>query len=184
MEISLRGIRYRWLIGVSLFLIPLQGSILDLSLMNYIRPDMALVAAYVAGFILAPLPASFLGFIAGALTDILSGAAVGINAFSKMLTGMLAASSKNFLFLNRALAHASMLFVLSSIDGLITSFFLIYFYDGYILTTATLRVVIMQALYTSLVGTIAILTVDPFTALARKIKKWMMKEQTNAVRGV
>lgn len=184
MELSLHGSRYRWLIAIALGLIPLQGSLLDVAVASQLRPDMALVAVYVAGFVLTPFRATLLGLISGLLVDLLSGAALGISAFSKMLAGMLAASGRRILFLNRALAHSAMLFVLSCIDGFVTSLFLVYFYKSYFFTTAMVRMIILQAAYTALAGTVIIIAADPAIALTRKIRKWLVKDLENAVSGI
>lgn len=184
MELSLHGHRYRWLIAIALFLVPLQGSLLDIPAANELRPDMALVAVYVAGFVLTPFRATLLGFLAGILTDILSGAALGIGAFSKMLAGLFAALGRRLLFLNRALAHSVMLFALSCIDGLITSLFLLYFYESYFFTAAMARLIVLQAAYTALAGTVVIIAADPAIALMRKIRKWLVKDLENAVSGI
>lgn len=169
-----------WLIALCMIMVPLQGSLLNLSVAGDLRPDMALVAVYLCGLKLDKLRASLCGFLAGLMADVLAGGMLGIQAFSKMLSGWVAATGKKRFYINTALVHWVLLFALSIIDGLVDALFLAYFYSDYPLSATLPRVVLPQAFYTALTGSLLIVASEPATRAAGTLKNAIAQRFSHA----
>lgn len=71
-----------------LFLIPFQGSVLDLVPLGGIKPDAALALLYCIGLLAGPIEGAFAGMAVGLLQDIGSASLLGFSGFSRGLIGL------------------------------------------------------------------------------------------------
>jgi len=73
---------------VLLFLLPFQGSVLDVVSLGGIKPDAALALLYCIGLLTGPVEAALAGIAVGLLQDTSSASLIGFSGFTRGLIGL------------------------------------------------------------------------------------------------
>ncbi|MBP1764840.1 MAG: rod shape-determining protein MreD [Firmicutes bacterium] len=113
-----------WFVLV-LILLVIQATILPLLFTGGHRPDLLLAAVVSAGLLFGKDTAIGLGFFAGLLQDLASGAIFGLNLLPKMLTGYLFGLAERNVFKENILLPLFAVMAATVFQGLFTMFFLL-----------------------------------------------------------
>ncbi len=117
-----------------------------------IGPNLFLLFLFFLTINSKPEGATAMGFLLGLYQDVFSGSPLGLNAFSLSLIGFLLTRVEEKLYLSSPLVRGVLLFLATTFSGLVTlfnlNFFMLY---RPILDTVT-RLILPEALYTTLVG--------------------------------
>jgi rod shape-determining protein MreD len=172
---SIRAIHpYRFFrIGVNWFLPGLlvcamvQAVLLTPISLGSIRPDLFLLLVFLLGQRTSPEVATGLGFLTGLCQDALSGAPLGLRAFSYSLTGFLTARLSHHMYTDKPLAQFWFLLGGCATAGGITLILLEFFLGYQPVLPVMLWVIAPEALYTATVGLVLLWTPRIFAALTR-----------------
>lgn len=97
------------------------------------------------------------GAIMGFLLDAVSGVIIGPNLISKSTVGFLSGKFSQNIFKIDAGINALLIFILSIIDGIINYVFLNIFWHAYPLVELFTRIILIQSLYNSILGTVMLM---------------------------
>ncbi|OPX87917.1 MAG: rod shape-determining protein MreD [Pelotomaculum sp. PtaB.Bin104] len=127
----------------------LQSTVLGYIAVYGIKPDLILLLAVFNGFLLGPRQGAFLGFAAGAVTDLFTGSYIGLNAISKMVAGYLAGICGERFYQDNALVLSGITFV-CSIAGLLVDYLMLLSLGIQVnIFYGLFRVILPAALYTA-----------------------------------
>ena len=153
------------LVGVCL----LQSTIIPSMAIGGIQPDLFLVLVFGLSLSTGIEVATAAGFLIGLYQDALSGAPLGLNAFTLSLIGFLVSRLSRVLKTAQMPTRLGLLFLAGVVSGLTTLLVLRFFQVSRPFTSSIFRVVLPGALYTSLlgVGLLAIPKVKALKGLSR-----------------
>ena len=134
-----------------------------------IRPDLFLLLVFFVSRRASPEEATILGFSIGLLQDGLSGAPLGMRAFTDSLMGFLAARLSHALYTDKPLALFWLLLGGTAAAGGITLALLTFFLGPPPLFPALLWVIAPEALYTAAVGLLIVWLPQLRAVLARAV---------------
>ena len=143
--------RQGWYVALMLGLIPIQTTVLDYVNIAGVRPDLCLIAAFLAGFLIVEAPGALTGMTLGFLQDLFSAGQLWINVLIKGIIGLLGGVFGRHLANATAVSVVSMLFILSALSS---SVFGVWFHGGNRPDILTLMQasIIPQALYDAALG--------------------------------
>jgi len=119
-RIGLLGVLLRF--AVSLIAVVVTQGVLGFRLRVFSHFDLPLIFSVYYGFTLGkPVPSIFIGTSLGLMQDSLSGAAMGINGFSKTLIGFLAASAGAKFNVDYPITRIFALFLFTLGDGIVVT---------------------------------------------------------------
>jgi len=102
----------------------LQSSLLQWSILSHIHPDLVLLVVVMIGFRYGPIMGVFCGFYTGLLQDIYAIETLGIEAFTKSMTGYLIGLINEKRFLLTPMSKILLLGLAIVIHDLITYMFM------------------------------------------------------------
>lgn len=143
-----------WLVAGLLGVVILQTTVTPLVELGGIRPDLFLLLLYLGSYKMSPVRACVGGFLLGLYQDALSGAPLGLNAFTLSLLGYLVVRVREELEETRLLPHLLLLFLAGLSSGLMTLGVLAFFGVGVGFGGALIWIVLPQAAYTTAVGSL------------------------------
>lgn len=137
-----------------------QGTIFDsLSLYN-IKPDFPLIFSFGIGLYRGEIKGLLLGGIIGLLMDSSTGILLGPNFTSKATVGFLSGYLRRKIFRINAGVGFIFLFILSLLDGIMNFFSINIFLGASSFPKAFSAIILPQAIYSSLIGTIILILVE------------------------
>lgn len=136
------------LLGVCL----LQSTVIPRMAIGGIQPDLFLVLVFGLSLSTGVEVATAAGFLIGLYQDALSGAPLGLNAFTLSLIGFLVSRLSRLLKTAQTPTRLGLLFLAGVISGLTTLLVLRFFQVFRPLTSTILWTVLPGAFYTSLLG--------------------------------
>jgi rod shape-determining protein MreD len=156
-----------WFLPGLLLCVVAQAVLLGpLSLME-IRPDLFLVLVILVSRRSSPETATLLGFVIGLCQGALSGAPLGLHAFTNSLMAFVIASLSHHLYTDKPFALLWFLLAGSGAVSGIRLALLTFFLSSPPLVPTLLRVIIPETLYTAAVGLLILSFPQVRAALAR-----------------
>ncbi|MEW6409872.1 MAG: rod shape-determining protein MreD [Nitrospirota bacterium] len=171
--------RFIILIVFSFFLISIQSTLLNRLGILEIKPDLTLIVTYFVGIynrLMIPYSVDIrnnrnislyfndpqvsgmvTGAIMGFLLDMVSGVIIGPNLISKSTIGFLSGKFSQNIFKIDAGINAILILILSIIDGIINYVFLNIFWYAYPIVELFTRIILIQPLYNSILGTVMLM---------------------------
>ncbi|MCI0483162.1 MAG: rod shape-determining protein MreD [candidate division NC10 bacterium] len=141
-----------WLAGGLLAVVILQTTIAPWVQLGQVRPDLFLLLLYLGSFRMNPTQACLMGCLLGLYEDALSGAPLGLNAFTLSLLGYVLVRVREEVDENRLFPQLVLLFLTGLSAGLITSGVLAFFGMGRNFGESLLWIILPGAMYTMAVG--------------------------------
>lgn len=141
-----------WLAGGLLAVVILQTTIAPWVQLGQVRPDLFLLLLYLGSFRMNPTQACLMGCLLGLYEDALSGAPLGLNAFTLSLLGYVLVRVREEVDESRLFPHLVLLFLTGLSAGLITSGVLAFFGMGRNFGESLLWIILPGAMYTMAVG--------------------------------
>ncbi len=141
-----------WLAGGLLAVVILQTTIAPWVQLGQVRPDLFLLLLYLGSFRMNPTQACLMGCLLGLYEDALSGAPLGLNAFTLSLLGYVLVRVREEVDENRLFPQLVLLFLTGVSAGLITSGVLAFFGMGRNFGESLLWIILPGAMYTMAVG--------------------------------
>ncbi|HET7854499.1 MAG TPA: rod shape-determining protein MreD [Candidatus Methylomirabilis sp.] len=141
-----------WLAGGLLAVVILQTTIAPWVQLGQVRPDLFLLLLYLGSFRMNPTQACLMGCLLGLYEDALSGAPLGLNAFTLSLLGYVLVRVREEVDENRLFPHLVLLLLTGLSAGLITSGVLAFFGMGRNFGESLLWIILPGAMYTMAVG--------------------------------
>jgi rod shape-determining protein MreD len=141
-----------WLAGGLLAVVILQTTIAPWVQLGQVRPDLFLLLLYLGSFRMNPTQACLMGWLLGLYEDALSGAPLGLNAFTLSLLGYVLVRVREEVDERRLFPHLVLLFLTGLSAGLITSGVLAFFGMGRNFGESLLWIILPGAMYTMAVG--------------------------------
>jgi rod shape-determining protein MreD len=134
-----------------------------------IRPDLFFLLVFLISQRCSPETGTILGFSIGLCQDGLSGAPLGLHAFTDSLLGFLAARLSHHMYTDKPLALFWLLLGGSAAAGSISLLLLTFFQGPELLLPALLRVIAPEAFYTAAAGLLLLWLPQIRAALTRPI---------------
>ncbi|MDE2484115.1 MAG: rod shape-determining protein MreD [candidate division NC10 bacterium] len=131
----------------------LQAAILPRLAIGGIQPDLFLILLVGLSLSVGPEPAAAGGFLVGLYQDSLSGAPLGLNAFTLSLIGFLVSRLSRQVKMTQLTERFALLGLAGLLSGLITLPLLRFFHAPRPLASALLWTALPGALYTAMLGT-------------------------------
>ncbi|MDE2179833.1 MAG: rod shape-determining protein MreD [candidate division NC10 bacterium] len=131
----------------------LQAAILPRLAIGGIQPDLFLILLVGLSLSVGPEPAAAGGFLVGLYQDSLSGAPLGLNAFTLSLIGFLVSRLSRQVKMTQLTERFALLGLAGLLSGLITLLLLRFFHAPRPLASALLWTALPGALYTAMLGT-------------------------------
>jgi len=119
-----------WTILTVLFLSLFEAAILSNLVFLPVIPDLVLLAVVFVSFLNSPVTGSTAGFLSGLLLDFFSAAPVGLNAFTKTVTGYVAGRLSGSFNLDRLFIPALMGFSATILKAVLTWLLSLFFGEG------------------------------------------------------
>jgi rod shape-determining protein MreD len=141
-----------WLAGGLLGVVILQTTIAPWVQLGQVRPDLFLLLLYLGSFRMDVMQACLAGCLLGLYEDALSGAPLGLNAFTLSLLGYVLVRVREEMDQNRLFPHLVLLFLTGLSAGLITSGVLAFFGMGRNFAESLLWIILPGAMYTMAIG--------------------------------
>jgi rod shape-determining protein MreD len=160
-------VKWKVYIGILLLIIPVQTIIMDHFSLGGIKPDLGLIAVYLIGIRMGETHGLMMGGMIGLLMDLFSGGMIGANLFTKPIAGWVSGVAGRTVQDVKILVSVGLLFCLSLFAGFFTYFFLEILKGGSDLFVTFRWIILPQALYDTVVGTI-ILSLIPYRWRMRK----------------
>ncbi|MBI3989838.1 MAG: rod shape-determining protein MreD [candidate division NC10 bacterium] len=135
-------------LGVAVF----QSTLLYQLSIGGVKPDLFLLLLFFLSLSLEADLASFLGLLFGLSQDALSGGPLGLKVFSLSLMGFLTAHFSEKLYTTAILPRFMLLALIAVLSGTTTLLLLRFFLDLDPLLPTFLRIVLPEALLTTVVG--------------------------------
>ena len=142
----------------------LQSTVIPRMAIGGIQPDLFLVLVFGLSLSTGVEVATAAGFLIGLYQDALSGAPLGLNAFTLSLIGFLVSRLSRLLKTAQTPMRLGLLFLAGVISGLTTLLVLRFFQVSRPLTSTILWTVLPGAFYTSLLGA-ALLAIPKLKAI-------------------
>jgi rod shape-determining protein MreD len=142
----------------------LQTAIVPLLAIGGIAPDLFLILLLGLSLSVGPEPAAAAGFLIGLYQDSLSGAPLGLNAFTLSLIGFLVSRLSRQVKTTQLAGRFALLCLAGLLSGLITLLLLRFFHAPRPLASALLWTALPGALYTAMLGTGLLAMLRPRTA--------------------
>jgi rod shape-determining protein MreD len=131
----------------------LQAAVLSRLAIGGIQPDLFLILLVGLSLSVGPEPAAAGGFLVGLYQDSLSGAPLGLNAFTLSLIGFLVSRLSRQVKMTQLTERFALLCLAGLLSGLITLLLLRFFHAPRPLASALLWTALPGALYTAMLGT-------------------------------
>ncbi|MFQ5881065.1 MAG: rod shape-determining protein MreD [Candidatus Methylomirabilales bacterium] len=141
-----------WLVSGLLGVAVLQTTLTPLVEAGGVRPDLFLLLLYLGSYKWSPERACLGGCLLGLYQDALSGAPLGLKAFTLSLLGFLLVRVRLELEESRLTPHLFLLFLTGLSSGLITLGTLAFFGMGRDLGETFIWIVLPETAYTTVVG--------------------------------
>lgn len=141
-----------WLAGGLLGVVILQATVTPLIQIGGIRPDLFFLLLYLGSFKMTPVQACVGGFLLGLYQDALSGAPLGLHAFTLSLLGYVLVRVREEMEETLLIPHLLLIFLAGLSAGLMTLGVMAFLGMGLDLGRALLWIVLPQAVYTTGVG--------------------------------
>jgi len=119
-----------WTMFTVLFFSLFEAAILSNLAFLPVVPDLVLLAVVFVSFMNSPVTGTTAGFFSGLLLDFFSAAPVGLNAFTKTVTGYVAGRLSGSFNLNRLFIPALMGFAATIFKAFLTWLLSLFFGDG------------------------------------------------------
>lgn len=148
-----------WL-GIVILCLVIQTVYGDILTIGNIKPDFLIVILIYFAFRHSASESGIMGFIAGILQDSLSGGALGVNTFTKLIIGLIASTIKK-VYAENLITIPLSIFVFTIIHSLL--FFGVQFIFVKTLELPTLNMILLLSLYNTVIG----IVIFP---LVRKVK--------------
>jgi len=157
-----------WTSFIVLFFALFQAAILSNLMFLPVLPDLVLLVIVYVSFMNSSTTGVTVGFISGLLLDFLSAAPIGLNTFTKTLTGFIAGKFAGSFNLSKIIIPAAMGFcatVLKALTTLILSFFfgpsiLVYNFAGSTFWLEILENTLCAPLIFGLLGLFSVLFIE------------------------
>ncbi len=159
-----------------LLIIPVQASLFRPLSLAGIKPDLPLALIYIIGLLTGPTEASLAGMGIGLVQDIGSASLIGMNGFTRGLIGLGAG------FLGRRVldiaspSNVIFLAAFSLMEGFIISMFMQIFYGKVPFISTLFNLMIPQAIYTGLLGTLMLRFISNKNVVTQLIRRSLQKE--------
>lgn len=131
----------------------LQTAVIPRLAIGGIQPDLFLILLVGLGLSMEPELAAAAGFFIGLYQDALSGAPLGLNAFTLSLIGFLVSRLSQQVKTTELAGRFTLLCLAGLLSGLITLLLLRFFYAPRPFASALLGTALPGALYTAILGT-------------------------------
>lgn len=141
-----------WLIIGLVSVAVLQTTITPLVEVARVRPDLFLLLLYLGSYKMSPVHACLAGALLGLYEDALSGAPLGLHAFTLSLLGYMLVRVREELEETRLVPHVVLLFFTGIGSGLVTLGVLAFFGMGRGFGEPLFWIVLPGAVYTTAVG--------------------------------
>ena len=141
-----------WLAGGLLAVVILQTTIAPWVQLGQVRPDLFLLLLYLGSFRMNPTQACLMGCLLGLYEDALSGAPLGLNAFTLSLLGYVLVRAREEVDESRLFPHLVLLFLTGLSAGLMTWGVLAFFGMGRDFGESLLWIILPGSMYTVAVG--------------------------------
>jgi rod shape-determining protein MreD len=139
-----------WL-GIVILCLVVQTVCGNILIIGGIKPDFLLIILIFFAFKHSAFESGIIGFIAGILQDSLSGITLGINAFTKLIIGLIASTIKK-VYAENLISILLSIFVFTIIQSLLIFALQAIFVIS--LNISTMNRVLLIALYNTIVGLI------------------------------
>ena len=134
------------------FLLCLQTTVLNHIPGLPIKPDIPLIMVCYLGIFQGPLISLFLAFFFGYILDTLSGSVLGLYSFLRIVTLLLTQLASERLYLKNFLSQATIITILSIIDGFLLLFIMYIFVSIDSLWPFVLKYLPLQSIITGIIG--------------------------------
>lgn len=141
-----------WLLAGLVSVVILQTTVTPLVEVGRVRPDLFLLLLYLGSYKMSPVRACLVGALLGLYEDALSGAPLGLHAFTLSLLGYVLVWVREELEETRLVPHVVLLFLTGIISGLMTLGILAFFGMGRGFGEPLFWIVLPGAVYTTAVG--------------------------------
>lgn len=141
----------------------LQAAIIPRLAIGGIQPDLFLILLFGLSLSVGPEPAAAAGFLIGLYQDSLSGAPLGLNAFTLSLIGFLVSRLSRQVKTTDLLGRFALLCLAGLLSGLTTLLLLRFFHAPRPMASALLWTALPGALYTAMLGTGLLAMLKPQT---------------------
>lgn len=141
-----------WLVGGLIGVVILQATVTPLIQIGGVRPDLFFLLLYLGSFKMTPVQACVGGFVLGLYQDALSGAPLGLHAFTLSLLGTVLVRVREEMEETRLIPHLLLIFLTGTAAGLLTLGVMAFLGMGLDLGGALLWIILPQAVYTTGVG--------------------------------
>ena len=141
-----------WLVGGLVGVVSLQAAVTPILQIGGIRPDLFLLLLYLGSLKMTRVQACVGGFLLGIYQDALSGAPLGLNAFTLSLLGYLLVRLWEEFEETRLIPHLLLIFLTGLCAGLLTLGALAFLRVKLSLGQSLLWIILPQSLYTTAVG--------------------------------
>jgi rod shape-determining protein MreD len=131
-----------------------------------IQPDLFLIFVFGLSLTAGPELATAIGFLVGLYQDTLSGAPLGLNAFTLSLVGFLVSRLSRQLRTSQVTAQLALLLFAGLVSGLTTLLLLRFFQASRPIASSILWTVLPGAIYTATLG-VGLLSIPRLRAIMR-----------------
>ncbi|MEW6096349.1 MAG: rod shape-determining protein MreD [bacterium] len=137
-------------VGIVILCLVLQTVYGNIVTICGIKPDFLLVIIIFFAFRRSTFESGIIGFIAGILQDSLSGDILGINAFTKLIMGLIASTIKK-MYAENLISILLSIFVLTLVQSLLI-FALQSIFVKSVVEISTMNRILLIALYNTVIG--------------------------------
>ena len=161
---------------ILLLIIPAQASLFSPLSLFGVKPDLSLALIYIIGLLTGPTEGALAGMGLGLVQDISSASLIGLDGFTRGLFGLCAgvlggrvlniASPSNIIFLT----------VFCLAEGIVISLYMQIFYGNVPFISMLFNLMIPQALYTGLLGTLMLRVLKDKNVTTMLLRRSLQKE--------
>ena len=161
---------------VLLLVIPAQASLFSPFSVFGIKPDLPLALIYIIGLLTGPVEGALAGMGIGLIQDVSSAGLLGLDGFTRGLLGLCAGVLGERILNIASPANIIFLAVFCLIEGIIISLSMQLFYGNVPFISILFNLMIPQAIYTGLLGTLMLRAIKDKNVTAMLLRRSLQKE--------
>ncbi len=161
---------------ILLLIIPAQASLFSPFSLYGIKPDLSLALIYIIGLLTGPTEGALAGMGVGLVQDISSAGLIGLGGFTSGLFGLCAGALGGRVLNIASPSNIIFLTVFCLMEGIVVSVFIQIFYGNVPFISVLFNLMVPQALYTGLLGTLMLRVLKDKNVTAMLLRRSLQKE--------
>lgn len=161
---------------ILLLIIPAQASLFSPFSLYGIKPDLSLALIYIIGLLTGPTEGALAGMGVGLVQDISSASLIGLGGFTSGLFGLCAGALGGRVLNIASPSNIIFLTVFCLMEGIVVSVFIQIFYGNVPFISTLFNLIVPQALYTGLLGTLMLRVLKDKNVTAMLLRRSLQKE--------